>query len=249
MAKYDLYFTPPLINAAGALGYSPPIDGQAAGIHLGAFLTNPVSLAQRTPARWPRYMPYAGGFLLHTGHPNPGLGTVIRRYAARWRRSSLPVIVHLLAHSAEEAAGMARRLEMVGCVAGIELGLPADIPAPAAAALVAACQGELPVMVRLPLERVTDLAQIVLAAGAAAISLGPPRGTLALPDAELVQGRLYGPAVFPLALAAVRNLAREGFPVVGAGGVYSQQDANAMLSAGALAVQLDSVFWRGGWTE
>ena len=65
----------------------------------------------------------------------------------------------------------------------------------------------------------------------------------------MVEGRLYGPALFPQALAGVRGLAQAGVPVIGAGGVYSQAQAQAMLAAGALAVQLDAVLWRGNLTQ
>jgi dihydroorotate dehydrogenase len=37
--------------------------------------------------------------------------------------------------------------------------------------------------------------------------------------------------------------------VIGSGGVYTPAQAEAMLQAGAIAVQLDAVFWRGGWQE
>ena len=83
--------------------------------------------------------------------------------------------------------------------------------------------------------------------GLAALSLGPPRGLLPAPDGGLARGRLYGPAVFPLALATVKALSRFGVPVIGGGGVYRMEQAEAMLGAGAMAVQLDAVLWRGGW--
>jgi dihydroorotate dehydrogenase len=35
-------------------------------------------------------------------------------------------------------------------------------------------------------------------------------------------------------------------PVIGAGGVYSQAQVESMLAAGALAVQVDAILWRGG---
>jgi dihydroorotate dehydrogenase (NAD+) catalytic subunit len=112
--------------------------------------------------------------------------------------------------------------------------------------MVRSAAGELPVLARLPLERILELAETAISAGAAAISLCPPRGVLPDSDGKLLRGRLYGPALFPLALAAVQALARSGLPVIGACGVYQPEDIEAMLAAGALAVQLDSVLWRGG---
>jgi dihydroorotate dehydrogenase len=137
-------------------------------------------------------------------------------------------------------------------VAGIELGLPPEIEAGQAAVLIQAATGELPVIVRLPLERAVELAGAlskndVQAASLAAISLGPPRGLLPTPDGSLARGRLYGPAVFPLALRAVKALSAFGVPVIGGGGVYRMEQAEAMMRAGAVAVQVDAVLWRGGW--
>jgi dihydroorotate dehydrogenase (NAD+) catalytic subunit len=85
---------------------------------MGAFITNPVSLRPRTPAQGPRLLPFPGGFLLHSGNPNPGLRRVIQLYAGRWARSPLPVVVHLLAESPAEVSEMAERLERVDGVAG-----------------------------------------------------------------------------------------------------------------------------------
>jgi len=65
-------------------------------------------------------------------------------------------------------------------------------------------------------------------------------------DGSFLRGRIYGPSVLPTALAAVRTLSESNLPVIGAGGVYRQQDIQAMLAAGAVAVQLDTILWRGG---
>jgi dihydroorotate dehydrogenase len=112
---------------------------------------------------------------------------------------------------------------------------------------VQASRGELPVIARVPLERAGELASPAVDAGAAAVSLGAPRGALPLPAGGTARGRLYGPALFPLALSLVQTLSQAGVPVIGAGGVYTPLQTQAMLAAGALAVQLDAVLWRGGF--
>jgi dihydroorotate dehydrogenase len=59
-----------------------------------------------------------------------------------------------------------------------------------------------------------------------------------------VHGRLYGPAVFPLALRAVAELKEHlGVPIIAGGGVYGHEQAAALLRAGAAVVQLDGVMW------
>jgi dihydroorotate dehydrogenase (NAD+) catalytic subunit len=235
------------MNSAGTLGFAPEPRLHRELGEMGAFLTNPISLLSRTPANGVRYIPFPGGFLLHTGFPNPGLETVLRRHVTRWERSSIPVIVHLLGQGIDELASMAMRLEGVPGVMGMELGFPKDASKELVRALVEAACGELPVIARLPVNQAVELAPVAVAAGAMAVSLSAPRGALPLPGGRLVEGRLYGPALFPQALAAVRSLIQAGLPVIGAGGVYTQEQAQAMLAAGALAVQLDAVLWRGGW--
>jgi dihydroorotate dehydrogenase len=103
MSKQDLPFRTPYLNAAGTLGFAPNPRGGVDIARLGGFFTHPVSLAPRAPAERRAVVPFAGGVLLHTGLPNPGLNAVLARYAARWAASSLPVVVHLLANTPAEA--------------------------------------------------------------------------------------------------------------------------------------------------
>jgi dihydroorotate dehydrogenase len=59
---------------------------------------------------------------------------------------------------------------------------------------------------------------------------------------------LQGPALFPQALLTVRDAAQANLPVIAAGGVDSKGNADAMLSAGALAVQVDASLWKGDFS-
>ncbi len=254
MSKVELAFAKPVMNAAGTLGFAPGPHGIVDLRRLGAFVTNPISLAPRMPAGGLRYASFSGGFLIHSGFPNPGLSYVLRRYASRWQNSELPVLVHLLAQNPAETASMVRRLEGVAGVAGIELGLADEVDAAATAAFTRAAAGELPLVVRLPLAGAAELVAAVFQAGADAASFAPPRGALPIPPnqkssgsnrGDTLHGRLYGPAVFPFALAAVQRAAGSGLPIIAAGGIYNDAQVEAMLLAGALAVQLDSVLWRG----
>jgi dihydroorotate dehydrogenase len=268
MPKRDFELRLPRMNAAGTLGFAPNPRGPIDLDRLGAFITNPVSLRARTPAENRGLAPFPGGFLLHTGWPNPGLRAVLRRWPARWAEASLPVVLHLLAGSTGDLAGVAELLEDQENLAALELGLPPQVTQEEAARLVEAAAGELPVIACLPFERAASLAKALAGSRAAAFSLAPPRGALPASRAlrqsrntpldgtaplvgttpagevELLAGRLYGPALLPQALAAVQAVAQAGLPVFGAGGVYSPADEAAMLAAGASAVQLDAVLWR-----
>jgi dihydroorotate dehydrogenase (NAD+) catalytic subunit len=246
MSKYDLTFSQPYMNAAGTLGFAPEKGGPLDLAQLGAFVTNPVSLGPRTPAQGRRFAAYPGGFMLHTGYPNPGFKAVLRRCAARWAHAPLPVIVHLLSQAGDDLPGMLRQLEGVEGVLAVELGLPPNGRREDACAMLDALQGELPLIARAPLEQAVEFAPSLVEHGAAAVSLGPARGRLPVPGQKTLEGRLYGPSLLPLALEAVQQIDRQGLPVIGAGGVYSMPEAQAMLEAGALAVQFDAVLWSGG---
>lgn len=241
--KYDLSLASPLINSAGSLGFTPDSRSMLDFSPLGAFITNPISMRPRPPASGKRLLTFPGGYLLHTGFPNPGFSKVIRTYACRWGRSPLPVWVHLLAEDPDAIVSMVKRLEMVDGVGGIELGIPPTNDKYLVCTLVESAIGELPVVVRLPLEHATLLAPALKELPIAAISLAPPYGTLPDPDGTLVNGRLFGPAVFPLALKVLQEVLLSGVPVIAAGGISTANHVKTMLSAGAFAVQLDAILW------
>ena len=242
--KRELQIEPIWTNVAGTLGFY----GEASRLfdlsRLGALITNPISLTPRIPAHPPRILRFAGGFLLHTGHPNPGLSQVIRQYGRTWKELPCPVIAHLLGQDPRELAQMAERLEEVESITAIEVGLIESDPESVLQLLTPAIRSEVPVIANFPLN--SDLACLRTAAesGAVAISLGPGRGSLPAPDGQLVHGRLFGPALFPFAAEAVFKLSSIlEIPILASGGIYNTQQAKAMLNAGAKAVQLDSVLW------
>ena len=247
MAKFDLVLSSPIMNAAGSLGYSPnqrlPIDWD----RMGCFVTNPISLLPRKPAQGYRCLTFPGGFLLHTGYPNPGLKSVLRKYKSGWARSALPVIVNILCRSVIEVEEIVKHIEDVPGIIGIEVNLSPETEVDLAGAFVRAAGGELPVVMRLPLNRALELGGALIGSDAAAYSLAPPRGVLRGPGGGFVEGRLYGPAMFPIVFGVVQKLVKLGMPVFAGGGVYSRNHVDQLINAGASGVQLDSVLWKGGY--
>jgi len=139
---------------------------------------------------------------------------------------------------------MIGRIEVIEEIAGIELGLGEADATLASDLVAAAARSQWPVLAHIPVTAVSEIALAVQQAGAVALALGPPRGALVDPTGRVVHGRLYGPAVFPLALQATERLALElDIPVLASGGVYGKPQVRALLDAGAAGVQLDSVLW------
>lgn len=249
MFRQELMLDSPWMNAAGMLGFAPSGPASArwqTTEPMGAFVTNPISLSPRTPAAERMLMPFPGGALMHSGLPNPGLSRVMRKFADRWAKSNIPIWVHLIASNPDEIYQMVRRLEGVEGVAAVEVGIPPDARDDLALAYVQAAYGELAVVIAVPLAAAGEpwLAKLP-DLGASAITLSAPRGTLVSDSGRPVSGRLFGPAVFPLMLAAVQNARRVGIPIIAGAGIYRRQDAQALRDAGAWAVQLDTVLWRG----
>lgn len=252
MSKIDLSFQNPIMNAAGSLGFSPDFKSRIDLSNFGAFVTNPVSWLPRAPAKGIRTKSFTGGLLLHTGYPNPGMRAVLRHHAKHWARSPIPIIVHLLASDAVTLGRMVQQLEGMEGVMGIEVGLPPEADPNLVDESIQAAVGELPVILRLPLESVlsihgrTPLLEVITSRGISAVSLAPPRGTVADRDGSLVSGRLYGPAQGPLVLTVVKHLVGLFPAVIAGGGIYTCTDVDILLAAGAMAVQLDTVLWSGG---
>ncbi len=242
--RQDLYTLSPWMNAAGTLGFAPgrfwswPEPA-------GAFVTNPVSLNPRTPARDRGAAPTPAGVVLHSGLPNPGLRSVLRENAAQWARSEAPVWLHLIASHPNEVKEMVRLIEQSQAeVMALELGLPPGSRSDHALSLVQAAAGELPVVAAVSLTAAGEPWLNRLArAGASAITLSPPRGMVRNEAGKIQAGRLLGPAVLPLAAAAVNAARRCGLPVIAGGGVYSLSDGQMLLELGATAVQIDAVLW------
>lgn len=239
--EFDL--ATPWMNAAGTLGFAPPASLPQLQPP-GAFVTNPVSLHHRTPAGSRAALPYSGGVLLHSGLVNPGLRQLLKKYAPRWQRSSLPIWVHLLGDTPEEIHSLARQLESVEGVSAFEVGLPPHAAPTLYLEMLSAASGELPVAAHLPLNAASaDWLDLLPTSAASGVVLGAPRGLLPGAHGELVAGRLYGAGLLPQVLAAIQLLLPLHMPLIAGAGIFSVASGQACLGAGAQAVQVDTALW------
>lgn len=244
---YALEITTPVIAAAGCLGYGVEVArqlglGQRGGAHgLGALVTRTTT---PRPRRGRAALHETPAGIVYCGGGNPGLRVVLERFAPAWAEWELPVILSVAADNAEELAAAVADLDMVEGVRGVELPLRLlDALTPEATTrLVSAARAAtpLPLVVRLP-GHALDLAALARAAadaGADTVSLldGLPARA---PDGA--EGVLCGPALRPVALRAVADVAAAvTVPVIGGGGVWEPADARALLDAGATGVAVGS---------
>jgi dihydroorotate dehydrogenase (NAD+) catalytic subunit len=246
--KHSLILETPVMPAAGTFGFGEVYRDFVEIEKLGAVITAPVTYEPWSPATGTRVVPLDAGILVHTGLPNPGLNKILKEKRKLWHSLPLPVILHLVGTADEHVRKSAARIDEEDSIDAIELGLYDDISWKDASLIVRAAvsKTEKPVMVRLPLQDAYEIADAVADAGASTLVIGaPPRGTARDPvTGRLVSGRIYGPLVKPIVLRVVGQLCRRiDIPIVGAGGIHSAQDARDYIDAGAVAVQLDSVFW------
>jgi dihydroorotate dehydrogenase (NAD+) catalytic subunit len=248
----------PVGLASGTAGYGFELE-QLIDLHrLGALYTKGTTVEPRAGNPPPRVAETGGGMLNSIGLQNPGIDVVAREYAPRWRGWTASVIVNVAGGSVEEYVRCAQVLDPVAEVAGIELniscpniagGLDFGRDPVAAGRLVAAVRDvtERCIIVKLS-PNVTDIAAVARAvedAGADAVSaVNTYIGTkihraTGRPVLPLGTGGLSGPAIQPLALAAVTAVrAAVGIPVIGVGGVVDAASARDFLTVGAVAVQV-----------
>lgn len=246
--KNTLLIESPVMPASGTFGYGEVYRDLINIEKLGAIVTNPITYEGWSPASGGRVVSLSSGVLVHTGLPNPGLTRAIRQHQNLWKQLPVPVIVHIVATTADHVRKCASRIDEVEGIAAIELGLGDDTLWEDAVELVEAAisKTEKPVLVRLPMQNTYELADAVADAGAGALVIAaPPRGTARDPlTGKLVSGRIYSPVIKPMILHMVGQLVRRlDVPIIGAGGIHSTQDARDYIDAGARAVQLDSVTW------
>jgi dihydroorotate dehydrogenase (NAD+) catalytic subunit len=250
----------PVLVASGTFGYgfdAPQVDRAA----LGAIVTKGTTLRAREGNAPNRIAETPSGMLNAIGLQNPGVDHVARVYAPQWASWDVPVIVNVAGDSVDEYVAVARRLDGVPGIAGLELnvscpnvanGLQFGVDAGLAGELTHAVRlvTALPVMVKLT-PNVTDIVAIARAvedAGADAVSAINTLVGMAIdvrrrrPVLSRVSGGLSGPAIKPLALHAVWQVAAAvRIPVIGTGGITTARDALEFMLAGAAAVQLGTV--------
>ncbi len=250
----------PVLVASGTFGYgfdAPLLDRGA----LGAIVTKGTTLRPRDGNRPTRIAETASGMLNAIGLQNPGVDHVATVYAPIWKAWGVPVIVNVAGESIEDYVAVINRLDGIPGVAGFELniscpnvarGLLFGVDPRLAGELTAAARSatRLLLMVKLT-PNVTDIVAVARAvedAGADCVSaintyVGMAidvRRRRALLERE--SGGLSGPAIKPLALHAVWQVAGAlQIPVVGIGGITTVSDALEFLLAGAVAVQLGTV--------
>ncbi len=249
----------PVMTASGTFGYGTEYAKLVDVERLGAVVSKATTLRPREGNPQPRIAETPSGMLNTIGLQNIGVRALVKEKAPIWARWSVPVIVNVAGESVDEYARIAEILEGTPGVAGLELNIscpnvsagkiPFGVDKNAAAAVTAAVRSvsSLPIITKLTpnVTDVVEIAEAVVDAGADAVSLINTLLGMVIdvrtrrPVLSTVTGGLSGPAVRPVALRMVYQVAKAvEVPVIGIGGISCAEDALQFLMAGATAVEV-----------
>ncbi len=249
----------PVMTASGTFGYAKEYAPYLDIGRLGAIITKGISLEPRAGNRPPRIMETPCGMLNDIGLENPGARAFIKEKLPFLREFDLPVIVNVFGETIEELKKVTELLSETKNVEGLEINIScpnvkkggiifgSDPDMAHAVTKEVKRLTDLPVIIKLT-PNVTDIcliAESVEEAGADAISLINTLTGMSvdierrIPHLANVTGGLSGPAIKPIALRMVWQVAkRVKIPVIGMGGIASASDALEFLIVGARAVQV-----------
>lgn len=243
-----------ILNASGCLD---ALAAPSVARRLDAFVTKTVTPLPRDGNEPVRIAETDVGMLNTIGLANPGIEVFVAETLPSLAALGVPVWVSIGGFAAPDYADSCALLDGRPDVAAIELNVSCpNVAAPqeSAAEIVAAARAATSKLLYAKLSpAVPDLVAVARAAadaGADGLSLVNTIRGAALdertfrPVLSTVTGGLSGPALKPVALAAVLACAAAiELPIVGMGGVASGRDALELIAAGASAVALGTVLF------
>ena len=202
----------------------------------------------------------ASGIVWSTGLQNPGIESFVEEELPQFARMGAPVIASIAGGTLEEFVKLASLLQARPGVVAIEtqisgpdeelhrdvLGAQPERASEIVGAV--ARMSMIPVFAKLPpfAPDIVEVAHACVRAGATGVTLVDALPALAVdadrlgPELGGALGWLSGPAIRPIALRAIHDVARAlpEVPIMGCGGVRTGRDAAEMMIAGAWAVQV-----------
>lgn len=249
----------PTLMGSGCYGsgeeFAPFVDlGQIGGVVLKS-----VTRAPRLGNPTPRLVPTPAGLLNAIGLQNPGIDWYLEHDVAKFASRPCAVVGSVAGFSVDDYAYVAERLAARREIHALEINI--SCPNVASEGETFACDPDLTsrvvkavrattdktLIVKLS-PNVTDIASIACeaeAAGADALAVINTVRGMAIdvhawkPRLGNVTGGLSGPAIRPIAVLAVYEVARAvKIPIVGQGGIETGSDALEFFLAGATAISI-----------
>jgi dihydroorotate dehydrogenase (NAD+) catalytic subunit len=258
----------PVLNGSGTFdvlaarrAFGSALDEQ---FPFSAFVSKTITGAPRPGNPPHRLWETPSGMINSIGLPNPGLDHFVAGDLLELLRLPVPLIVSVMADSAEQFAVLVERVSAVEGVAGIELNVSCpnvhsglivgEQPAETEGLMqVLRPLSQLPLIVKLTpnVAGPEEVAKAAESGGADAVSLiNTVKSTAVDPDHGRAWlgaggGGLSGPAIRPIALAQVRAVASAvKIPLIGMGGIVDGESALEFILAGARVVAVGTENFR-----
>lgn len=255
----NLELSNPVMTASGTFGYGLEFADLVPLHEIGGIIVKGTTLRPREGNDYPRMAEVASGMLNCVGLQNKGVDYFCSHIYPQIKDIDTRMIVNVSGSTPEDYAECAARIDALDKIPAIELNISCPNVKDGGMAFGVTCAGATSV-VKVVRERyhktlivklspnVTDIAEIARACeaeGADSVSLINTLMGMAIdterrcPKLSIGTGGLSGPAVKPVALRMVWQVARAvKIPVIGLGGISSAQDAIEFLMAGATAIEI-----------
>jgi dihydroorotate dehydrogenase (NAD+) catalytic subunit len=247
----------PVLTASGTFGYGEEFAEFVDLNKLGGVIVKGISLKPIKGNPPPRIWETPSGMLNAIGLENPGVDVFLSEKLPYLRKFDTAVIVNMFGYSLEEYVGVARKLDGVQGISGIEVniscpnvkagGMAFGTDLKATFELLSAIRRatRLPLIAKLSpnVTDVTEFARAASDAGCDGLSLINTLLGMAIdvrcrrPRLANCTGGLSGPAIRPVAVRMVWQVAKAvPLPIIGMGGIVTGEDALEFILAGASAV-------------
>lgn len=248
----------PILVASGTFGYAREMENFVDLARLGGIVPKTVTREPRIGNPPPRTVETSAGMLNSIGLDNDGLDLFLEKHLPYLRSLGTTIIVNIAGRTVDDYREMAEQLESADGVdavelniscpnvsGGVDFGTVPERTFEVVQSVKHACR--YPILAKLTpnVTNIVPIAEAAANAGADALSLVNTFQGMAIDwrrrKAVLgnTLGGLSGPAIKPLALRIVWQVARAvEIPIVGIGGIANIDDVMEFLAAGASAVQL-----------
>ena len=249
----------PVLVASGTFGYGDDCTDLVDVNKLGGIITKSLSMNPRDGNPPVRIVETTGGMLNSIGLANIGVEMFIAQKLPALRATKTAIVANIAASSIDEYAAVLSMLEKENGIHGYEINVSCPNVKEGGLSFGTDVQkvNEITRRLRSLTRRtlivkltpnVTHIAEFARAAsdgGADAVSVINTVIGMAIdvksrrPRLSTTTGGLSGPAIKPIALAKVYEVAQAvTIPVVGVGGIMSTEDALEFMLAGACAVEI-----------
>ncbi|MDR0893519.1 MAG: dihydroorotate dehydrogenase [Mediterranea sp.] len=255
----ELMMKNPVMTASGTFGYGEEFADFIDIARIGGIIVKGTTLHKREGNPYPRMAETPSGMLNAVGLQNKGVKYFVEHIYPRLKGVDTNILVNVSGSTIDEYVNTAEIINELDKIPAIELniscpnvkqgGMSFGVSPQCASEVVKAVRAvyKKTLIVKLS-PNVTDITEIARAAegaGADSVSLINTLLGMAI-DAEhrrpvlsTVTGGLSGPAVKPIALRMVWQVAKAvNIPVIGLGGIMDWKDAVEFMLAGASAVQI-----------